>query len=125
MVTVALPRAVDAIERVVTRANSADELLVALSAEVAKTVRYDGAMWFGVDPTTLLAVAPSRMEHLDEGYCHPFWHGEFHEHDANLFGDLARRPVPAATLRATTNDHPLRSARYREFIQPQGYDDEL
>ena len=31
-----------------------------------------------------------------------FWHGEFHEHDANLFGDLAREPVPAATLRTAT-----------------------
>src|SRR4051812_33747249 len=110
MVTVGLPRAVDAVERVVTRADSADELLEALAAEVGKTVRYDGAMWFGVDPTTLLAVAPARMEHLDEGYCQPFWHGEFHEHDASLFGDLARQPVPAATLRAATNDRPLRSA---------------
>lgn len=54
-----------------------------------------------------------------------FWHGEFHEHDANLFSELARRPVPAASLRSTTGDHPQRSARYRDFLRPQGYDDEL
>ena len=71
-----------------------------VATEVGKAVPYDGAMWFGVDPTTLLAVAPARMEHLDDGYCNTFWHGEFHEHDANLFGDLAREPVPAATLRS-------------------------
>src|SRR3990170_7264925 len=120
-----LPRVVDAVERATARAADADELLEAVATEVGKAVPYDGAMWFGVDPTTLLAVAPARMEHLDDGYCNTFWHGEFHEHDANLFGDLAREPIPAATLRSATNDRPLRSARYRDFIQPQGYDDEL
>src|SRR5688572_28247045 len=82
-------------------------------------------MWFGLDPTTLLAVSPARMEHLDDGYCSTFWFGEFHEQDANLFADLARGPSPVATLRSATGDHPMRSARYREFLQPQGYDDEL
>ena len=119
------PRTIDAVERAVARAGTADELLEAVALEVGKAVPYDGAMWFGVDPTTLLAVAPARMERLDDGYCHTFWHGEFHEQDANLFGDLARDGVPAATLRTATNDRPLRSARYRDFISPQGYDDEL
>jgi DNA-binding CsgD family transcriptional regulator len=116
---------VDAVERGVARAGTADELLETVAVEVAKAVPYDGAMWFGVDPTTLLAVAPARMERLDEGYCQLFWHGEFHEQDANLFGDLAREQVPAATLRTTTGGNPGRSARYRDFLQPQGYDDEL
>ncbi len=115
----------DAVERAVSRAGTADELLEAVAVEVGRVVPYDGAMWFGVDPTTLLAVAPARMEGLDEGYCQQFWHSEFHEHDANLFGDLSRDPVPAATLRTTTDGRPLRSARYRDFLQPQGYDDEL
>ena len=107
------------------RATSADELLEAVATEVGRSVPYDGAMWFGLDPTTLLAVNPARMEYLDHGYCLPFWHGEFHEHDANLFSDLARDPQPAATLRHATGDRPLRSARYRDFVQPQGFDDEL
>src|SRR3954451_12652277 len=121
----AVPRTVDAVERVVSRAQTSDELLEALSIEVAKAVPYDGAMWFGVDPSTMLAVAPARFEHMDGFYCQPFWDGEFHEQDANLFCDLARQPVPAATLRSSTGDRPLRSARYRTFIQPQGYEDEL
>lgn len=125
MAAVAPSRTVDAVERAVSRAATADDLLEGLAAEVGKTVPYDGAMWFGVDPATLLAVAPARMEYMDNGYCQQFWHGEFHEQDANLFGDLARQPVPAAALRLTTNDRPLRSSRYRDFIQPQGYDDEL
>jgi DNA-binding CsgD family transcriptional regulator len=121
----AATRTVDAVERAVSRAATPDELLEAVAGEVGKAVPYDGAMWFGVDPSTLLAVAPARMERLDEGYCQQFWYGEFHDHDANLFGDLAADPVPAATLRTRTGDHPLRSSRYRGFIQPQGYDDEL
>src|SRR4051812_8562919 len=121
----AVPRTVDAVERVVSRAQTADDLLESLSTEVAKAVPYDGAMWFGVDPSTMLAVAPARFEHMDGFYCQPFWDGEFYEQDANLFCDLARRPVPAATLRSSTGDRPLPSARYRTFIQPQGFEDEL
>jgi DNA-binding CsgD family transcriptional regulator len=65
------------------------------------------------------------MEHLDDGYCTTFWFGEFHEQDANLFADLARGDTSAASLRSATSDRPMRSARYRNFLQPQGYDDEL
>jgi DNA-binding CsgD family transcriptional regulator len=121
-----LPRVVDAVERVTTRAADADELLEGVATEVGKAIPYDGAMWFGLDPTTLLAVAPSRMEHLDDGYCNTFWFGEFHEQDANLIADLAGdASPPAATLRSATNERPMRSARYRDFLRPQGYEDEL
>jgi DNA-binding CsgD family transcriptional regulator len=120
-----LPSVVDAVERATARAADADELLEGVSAAIGKAVPYDGAMWFGLDPTTLLAVSPARMEHLDDGYCTTFWFGEFHEHDANLFADLARADASAATLRSATSDRPMRSARYRDFLQPQGYDDEL
>ena len=60
------PRAVEAIERVCSRAGSGEELFAALSHEVRKLVPFDGSMWFGVDPATLLAVAPARFEALDE-----------------------------------------------------------
>jgi DNA-binding CsgD family transcriptional regulator len=125
MASALLPRVVDAVERVTARATDADELLEGVAAEIGKAIPYDGAMWFGLDPTTLLAVSPARMEHLDDGYCTTFWFGEFHEQDANLFADLARGRTSAATLRSATGDRPMRSARYRDFLQPQGYDDEL
>lgn len=120
-----IPRLVDAVERVTARATDAHELLEGVATEVGKVVPYDGGMWFGLDPATLLAVAPARMEHLDDGFCSTFWFGEFHEQDANLIADLARDPSPAASLRSATGDRPMRSARYRDFLQPQGYDDEL
>ncbi len=120
-----LPRVVDAVERVTARAADADELLEGVATEIGKAIPYDGGMWFGLDPTTLLAVAPSRMEHLDDGYCNTFWFGEFHEQDADLIADLARDPSPAAILRSATDERPMRSARYRDFLKPQGYEDEL
>jgi DNA-binding CsgD family transcriptional regulator len=125
VVSALVPRVVDAVERVTNRAADADELLEGVAAEIGKAIPYDAAMWFGLDPTTLLAVSPARMEHLDDGYCTTFWFGEFHEQDANLFADLARGDTSAATLRLATSDRPMRSARYRDFLQPQGYDDEL
>lgn len=118
-------RTVEAVERAARRADTADELLATVAAEVRRAIPYDGAMWFGVDPATMLAVAPALIEHLDDGYCEVFWHGEFHEHDANLFSDLARRALPAAGLHQATGGRPQRSARYRDFLQPQGFDDEL
>jgi DNA-binding CsgD family transcriptional regulator len=120
-----LPAAVEAVERVAARATTPDELFESVAAEVHRVVPHDGATWFGVDPSTLLATAPSRFEGMDAGYCDTYWHAEFHHQDASLFRDLARQPVPAAALRELTDDRPMRSNRFREFIAPQGYDDEL
>jgi DNA-binding CsgD family transcriptional regulator len=122
---VSLPSAVQAVERACASAATADDLFEAVSAEVRRVVPHDAYYWFGVDPATLLATAPGRVEGLDAGYCDTLWHNEFHEQDALLFSDLARQPVPAAGLRLSTEDRPGRSARYREFIVPQLYEDEL
>jgi DNA-binding CsgD family transcriptional regulator len=119
-------RAAARVGRACARAESADDLLRLAGAAIRQAVPYDAALWFGVDPATLLVTAPSRAEgHLDHGYCAPFWHSEFHDHDAAQFRDLARDPVPAATLRGATGGHPARSRRYREWLVPQGLDDEL
>lgn len=118
-------RVVERIERTCARAETSDELFAALSHEVNKVVPFDGSMWFGVDPSTVLAVAPARFEALEDGYCQTFWDGEFHEPDVALYRDLVRQPTPAAGLRQVTADRPLLSSRYRRFVTPQGYDDEL
>lgn len=123
--SLANPRLIDGIERACARAATGEELFAALSREIGKAIPFDGSMWFGVDPATLLAVDPARFEALDDGYCQIFWDGEFHEQDTALYRDLARDASPAASLRERTADRPLRSPRYRNFIEPQGYDDEL
>jgi DNA-binding CsgD family transcriptional regulator len=117
-------RAVSAIGRACTTAETADQLLEALSGEVHRAVPHDGATWFGVDPVTMLPTAPSRVEGLDEALCDTFWHLEFHEQDVALFADLARTDG-AVAMRLALDDRPSRSIRYRELMRPQSYDDEL
>lgn len=122
--TAAAYRLAGAVQRVDARSETVDDFFAALSAEVAATVPFDGAMWFGVDPGTLLATAPARIENMDPDFCWPFWHAEFHEYDPMLFRDLAREDVPVGSLRLATGGRPVRSARYRTFLRPQGYEDE-
>lgn len=117
-------RLVGAIQRADARTDTADDFFTEVSEAVAKDVPFDGAMWFGVDPGTLLASAPARLQNMDPAFCWPFWHSEFNDSDLLLFRDLARAPEPAASLRLATHGKPLRSPRYRDFMQPQGYDDE-
>lgn len=113
-----------AVERVCGSAVTADELLEGLSRAMHHAVPHDGASWFGLDPATMLATAPSRVEGLAPEMCQPFWHAEFHEQDAGLYADLARGDGVYA-LRLATGDRPAKSVRYRQFMQPQGFDDEL
>ncbi|MGQ0574308.1 MAG: LuxR C-terminal-related transcriptional regulator [Pseudonocardia sp.] len=118
-------RCVAGIERACSRAGTADDLLELVEGELRKAIPNDGSMLFAVDPVTLLATAPSRFTGLDDGYCSTFWHHEFHDQDTGLYRDLARDPVPASALRLATDGSPKRSARFREFVTPQGYADEL
>ncbi len=117
-------RTVDNITGIVQRATSSEELLDGLATEMHRAIPHDGAAWFGVDPVTLLAAAPSRVENLDAAYCSLFWNLEFHEQDFGNFADLARGDG-AAALRLSLDDRPARSIRYREFMAPHGFEDEL
>jgi DNA-binding CsgD family transcriptional regulator len=119
-----MQRTVDAVDRICATAPTADELLEELASELHRAVPHDGALWFGADPVTMLATAPSRVEGLDEKLCDTFWHLEFHEQDTGLFADLAR-DGDATALRLSLDDRPARSIRYREFLVPQGYGDEM
>jgi DNA-binding CsgD family transcriptional regulator len=117
-------RARAAMERVCQRAETADELLEGLERELQRAVPHDASIWFGIDPVTMLATSPSRVEGMDAGLCDTFWHLEFHEQDVGLFTDLAAGDG-AAALRLALDDRPARSIRYRECLVPQGYHDEL
>ncbi len=118
-------QAVRAVERVAAEATDADELLEQLAHELRALVPHDAAMWFGMDPVTMIATEPSRVENMDASYCGTFWHLEFHEQDTALFADLAASTTGVAAMRRSLDERPARSVRFREFMRPQGFDDEL
>jgi DNA-binding NarL/FixJ family response regulator len=106
-------------------ADSGHDLFERLSDDLHELVPHDGAVWFGVDPATLLVASPIRVEAQEESRCDTFWHHEFHVADTAQFVDLARSAAPAASLHLSLDGEVIRSARYRELLRPQGYEDEL
>src|SRR3954465_3461397 len=111
-----IERTRSAVEHVCTTADSGDALLEGLSAAVRRAVPHTGSTWFGVDPATMLATAPSRVEYQEPGLCATFCLLDFHEQDPAQVADLARGEG-AAALRLTLDDRPARSIRYREFMR--------
>jgi DNA-binding CsgD family transcriptional regulator len=117
-------------DELVERAREADgdgELFTAVSSRLRRLVPFDIALWLPADPDTGMPSGPARAENLDTDHhrCMAYFRAEFFGHDVNLFRDLARAASPAATLLASTYDHPARSVRYRDWLRPQGLRDEL
>lgn len=100
-------------------------LFESVSTRLREMVPFHGSAWFATDPATILGTSAARAENVDEGLCPSYWQRECTIEDANLFRDVARSPDGVATLYATTGGQPARSTRYREFLAPQGYGDEL
>jgi DNA-binding CsgD family transcriptional regulator len=101
------------------------ELFEDVSRRLREVVPFDGAAWFATDPATVLATSPVRIENVETGHCEAYWERECRVEDSILFRDVARSPLGIATLYDATDGQPARSARYREFLSPQGYGDEL
>lgn len=118
-------RALDRIRHTCDAATDGHDLFERLSADMHDLIPHDGAVWFGVDPATLLVTSPMRVEAQEESSCDAFWHLEFHVADTSQFVDLARSAEPAAGLSLSLDGDLVRSARYRELLRPQGYEDEL
>lgn len=109
----------------VDRAEDAEALFGDVSERLRRLVPFDGATWFATDPQTILGTAPVRVENVEPGHCDSFWERECRVEDAILFRDLARVDDGIGTLYGATDHRPARSTRYREFLAPQGYGDEL
>jgi DNA-binding CsgD family transcriptional regulator len=113
------------------RAGDVRELFRSTSERLRRLVPFDASVWLALDPATSLPIAPTRSEQLshvcsgDQHSCLRVWELEFFVEDVNLYRDLARAQRPAGALRAATDDRPGRSARYREIIKPNGFEDEL
>ena len=124
-VTASTERQVEALVASCAASGDSTELFESVSRRLRRMVPYDGATWFATDPMTALATCPVRIENVESGHCESYWDREFLVEDSLLFRDLARGSRAAGTLFAATDGHPARSARYREFLAPQGYGDEL
>jgi DNA-binding CsgD family transcriptional regulator len=107
------------------RAATDQQLFEDVSRRLREVVSFDGAAWFATDPATILATSPVRIENVETGHCESFWERECRIEDSLLFRDVARSPLGIATLYDATDGQPARSARYREFLAPQGYGDEM
>jgi DNA-binding CsgD family transcriptional regulator len=98
------------------------------STRLRRLVPFEAAVWLTTDPGTGLPTAPTLADNLvldgEQEQCSQLWRREFLVEDVNSYRDLARAEVPAAALRATIAD-PRQSARYREFLDPLGFSDEL
>lgn len=108
-----------------SRAAGGSDLLEKLSAQLHERVPFDGGALFSTDPATLMPTLPMRIENVHPRFCDAYWTGEFQEQDVMLYRDLARSPEGVDTLLHATGHVPSRSHRYREFLRPQGFGDEL
>jgi DNA-binding CsgD family transcriptional regulator len=119
----------DALIEAASAADSVSDLFAKASDHLRRLIPYDAGVWIATDPTTGLPTAPTstlNMEHACRAdTCLRVWELEFLADDFVPFRDLARAPTPAAGLHAATGGRPTRSARYREFMEPNDFDDEL
>ncbi|MDG4863473.1 helix-turn-helix transcriptional regulator [Streptomyces sp. T-3] len=108
------------------RATDTHEFFSRTSANLRRLIPFDSAVWAATDPETGLITAPMLVENLgSRERCAEYWESELLEENVLPFRDLARAAVPAAGLRAATDDLPARSARFRRLLESQGVDDEL
>jgi DNA-binding CsgD family transcriptional regulator len=106
---------------------TAAEVFSRASSRLRRIVPFDAAAWLGTDPGTGLPTSPVRIDDLDgitQRMCAEHWHHELLVDDVNLFRQLIRAEQPAASLHASVDDL-THSGRYRRFLRPLGFHDEL
>jgi DNA-binding CsgD family transcriptional regulator len=125
--TVQTQRRCDELVWRVAQAGDAADVFAQASYRLRRLVPFDAAAWIGTDPATGLPAGPTRVENLDRltaEQCAEYWRRESTDADVIPFRQLARAPVPSGSLRSAV-DEPRRSARYRTFLRPLGFGDEL
>jgi DNA-binding CsgD family transcriptional regulator len=111
----------------VARAADAADVFAEAAPRLRRLVDFDAAAWLSLDPTTALPAGPTRIDALEGityAQCSEHWRSEFLVDDVNRFVELARARRPAATLRSASPT-PADSPRYRRFLRPMGFHDEL
>jgi DNA-binding NarL/FixJ family response regulator len=115
-------------ERVVHSAQTAptpQALFSAVSAAVREVVPVDASGWFGIDPSSLLPTWPAVIEKVEPGHCEAYWEREFLQEDVLTLRDLASGQRTTGTMQSELDGLMNRSPRYRDFMAPRGYHDEL
>ncbi|GAA3101250.1 hypothetical protein ACFQ0X_24490 [Streptomyces rectiviolaceus] len=107
------------------RADSPHTMFSTLATQLRRAVPYDAAVWRATDPETGMITSPILAENIEDHSCAVYWQYELFTEKINLFRDLARAPVPVASLWESTGGEPDRSALYRGFLEPRGVHDEL
>jgi DNA-binding CsgD family transcriptional regulator len=108
-------------------AADASEVFARASSRLRRLVAFDAAAWLVTDPGTGLPNGPVWSQDVDgltPEQCSEHWRREYTGDDVNLYRDLARAAVPVGALRSAAGGA-SGSARYRTFLRPLGFDDEL
>lgn len=114
-------RTIASVRRLCATATAETDLLVGVAARVRPAVPCDTAVWFCVDPSTLLFTDAS-VDGFDASTCAPWFHHELTVDDVHLFRDLPGRGP--AVLSRTLAD-PSTSPRWRDLMRPLGLDAEV
>ncbi|GIH95978.1 helix-turn-helix transcriptional regulator [Planobispora siamensis] len=112
-------------ERALEVSGRGSELFAAAARRLRRVVPYDAAAWIGTDPATVLPTSPMRVENIGQEHCETYWQREYGAHDMLTFRDVARSASAVGTLRQVTGGNLGRSVRFREFMRPLGYADNL
>src|SRR4051794_19553672 len=110
-------------------AESVEQCFAATAQRLKRIVPFDSSVWLAMDPATGLPASPTLLQNVTRlngpRECRRIWEIEFLHGDANRYADLARAPSPAAGLSAATGHELTSSVRYRDYLRPNGFGDEL
>src|SRR3954453_19651702 len=110
-------------------AESVEQCFAATAQRLKRIVPFDSSVWLAMDPATGLPASPTLLHKVTRlngpRECRRIWEIEFLHGDANRYADLARAPSPAAGLSAATGHELASSVRYRDYLRPNGFGDEL
>jgi DNA-binding CsgD family transcriptional regulator len=112
------------IQRLCYAGLSSHDLRLAIVEEFRSVTPIAGAFFPTVDPSTLLYTS-AVVQGMPVGDTARYLDNELLTEDVNKFRDLARSPIPIATLDNVTRGDWAASPRSREIMQPAGHGDEL
>lgn len=112
------------LERAAKR-ESVRELFAVASERLRRLISFQAAAWVATDPHTGVPAGQAWLENIRADDHTRVWEFEFLRADINTYRDLVTAEIPAAGLRLATSERPARSARYREILRPNGFEDGL